>query len=343
MLDCGIRRMYLHLRSPHVRNKTVLSAAGFLLHLPAALFRLRRLCRVNRIGVLNMHYPDLEALNLILLKLLGLFHGQVILSLHGSDIRSAMQETGTAKRLWRFMLRHASTVVTCSNGLRQEALQFEPRANVITIYNGIDVDRFSAHADPLFCWSPELDGKRIIVNVAQFEFRKGHDILLSAFRKVRSTHEDVALVLAGSPGPTSAAVQDMIRDLDLSDSVFCLGALLHHKIYDLLRHATLFALATRWQHGIMGEGFAIALLEAAAAKLPVAATASCGVGEIIHNGETGRIVPLEDDAALAAALAEMLDSPEQAQVMGENLHALVRKQFTWRKAAEEYAALLLQK
>ena len=339
MLDSGIRRMYLHLRSPYVRKKAFLSAAGFLLHLPAALSRLRWLCRANQISVLNMHYPDLEALNLVLLKLLGLFNGQVILSLHGSDIRSAMQERGMTRRIWRFMLRHASTVVTCSDGLRQEALQFEPRANVITIYNGIDVDRFSAQADPLFRWPTGLDGKRIVVNVAQFEFRKGHDILLSAFRKVRSTHEDVALVLAGSPGPTSSAVENMIRDLALSDSVFCLGVLPHEKIYDLLKHATVFALATRWRHGVMGEGFAIALLEAAAAKLPVVATASCGVAEIIHNGETGRIVPLEDDAALAAAISEMLDNPEQAQVVGENLHALVRKQFTWRSAAEKYLAL----
>jgi glycosyltransferase involved in cell wall biosynthesis len=237
------------------------------------------------------------------------------------------------------MLRHASAIVSCSDGLRQETLQFEPRANVITIYNGIDMDRFSAHANPQFRWPPELDGKRVIVNVAQFEFRKGHDILLSAFRRVRSTHQDVALVLAGSPGPTSETIQNMIRELDLSDSVLCLGVVPHHKIYDLLKHATLFALATRWKHGIMGEGFAIALLEAAAAKLPVVATASCGVGEIISNGETGRIVPLEDDAALAAAISEMLDYPERARVMSENLHALVREQFTWKRAAEKYAAL----
>lgn len=339
-LDSGVRRAYLHLRSPYVRKRPFASAAAFAFHLPNILLRLRRFCRVNEIGALNMHYPDLEALNLVLLKLLGLFNGSVILSLHGSDIRSAISEKGMPQRIWRFMLRHASTVVACSEGLRQEALQLEPRANVITIYNGIDVDRFSAHADPLFRWPPELDGRRIIANVAQFEFRKGHDILLQAFARVRLQHEDVALILAGSPGPTSTAVQDMIRDLNLSDSVFCLGALPHHKIYDLLKHATLFALATRWRKGIMGEGFAIALLEAAAAKLPVVASASCGVAEIIHNGETGRIVPLEDSAALATAISEMLDHPDKARAMGERLHTLVREQFTWRKAAKEYAALV---
>lgn len=337
--DLGIPRSYLQLRSPYIRNKPFASAASFLLHLPLALLRLRRLCRAKRIGVLNMHYPDLEALNLVLLKRLGLFGGAVVLSLHGSDIRSALRESGIARRIWRFMLRHASTVVCCSDGLTEETLQLEPRANIKTIHNGIDIARFSAHADPQFRWPSALAGKRIILNVAQFEFRKGHDILLSAFHRVWSKHENVALVLAGVPGPASETIQNMIRDLHLSNSVFCLGAVPHQKVYDLLKHATLFALATRWRKGEMGEGFAIALLEAAAATLPVVATASCGVGEIIRDGETGRIVPLENDVALADALSEMLDNPGAARVMGEQLHAVVRERFTWRKAAEDYAAL----
>lgn len=338
-VDGGVPRTYLHLRSPYVRTAPVRSAAAFLLHLPAALIRLRRLCRLNRVGVLNMHYPDLEALTLVLFKLLRLFNGPVVLSLHGSDIRSAIQETGMAKRIWQFILRHASTVVTCSNGLREEALQFEPRANIVTIYNGIDVDRFSARTDPQFRWPRALSGKRIIINVAQFEFRKGHDVLLSAFRRVWTTHENVALVLAGSPGPATAAAQQIIRDLHLSHSVFCLGAVPHHKIYDLLKHATVFAFATRWRKGVMGEGFAIALLEAGAAELPVVATASCGVEEIIRDGETGSVVPLEDESALAAAISEMLDNPEAARTMGKRLHDVVREQFRWEQAAQKYAAL----
>jgi len=286
-----------------------------------------------------MHYPDLEAVNLVLLKVLGLFDGQVVLSLHGSDIRSAFQETGPGRRIWRFMLRHASAVVACSGGLKEETLHFEPRARVVTIYNGIDVARFSASSDPEFRWPPELMGQRVIVNVGQFEFRKGHDILLKAFRRVRDVRGDVALALAGFPGPTTEPVRKMIRDLNLSDSVLYLGALPHEKIYDLLKHSTLFVLATRWRRGSMGEGFAIAVLEAAAAKLPVVATASCGVEEIIHDGETGRVVPLEDDAALSAAICEQLDDPDSAKKMAERLYAVVREQFTWQKAAAQYASL----
>ncbi len=338
-LDSGVPRTYLQLRNPCVPNRRFSSMLAFLLYLPGNLLRLRRICLDQKISALNVHFPDLEALNLVLLRLFGLFDGQVVVSLHGSEIRSALQQTGLRKRIWRFMLRHASTVVTCSDGLKQELLQLEPRAKAVTIYNGIDVDRFSANSDQHFHFPSELEGKRLVVNIGQFEFRKGHDILLNAFKRVRQTHKDVALVLVGFPGPTAAAVRNMIRDLDLSDSVFYLGVLPHEKIYALLKHASLFALATRWRKGYMGEGFAIAILEAAAAKVPVVATASCGVDEIIRDGKTGRIVPLEDDAALAAAISEMLDDPDLAWKMAENLHNLVRERFTWHQAAEEYAAL----
>jgi glycosyltransferase involved in cell wall biosynthesis len=70
------------------------------------------------------------------------------------------------------------------------------------------------------------------------------------------------------------------------------------------------------------------------------ATASCGVEEIIKDGVTGRVVPLEDDAALAAAISETLSNPEQARIMADKLYELVRERFTWRRAAEQYAALM---
>lgn len=336
----GTPRIFLYLRSPYVAKRAAISAASFLAHLPGDLLKLRKICRDWNIGVLNMHFPGVEALTLVLLKKLKLFDGAVVLSLHGSDIRSAFQQKGRARRIWRFVLRHASVVVACSEGLKDEALLFEPRAHVIAIYNGIDVDRFSAQADPEFCWPPELAGKKIIINVAQFEFRKGHDILLKAFERVRTAHPDAALVLAGFPGPVSEAVRAAIRDRGLTDSVFIMERVPHSRIYDLLHHSAVFALATRWRKGSMGEGFAIAVLEAAAAKLPMVATASCGVEEIIKDGVTGRVVPLEDDAALAAAISETLSNPEQARIMADKLYELVRERFTWRRAAEQYAALM---
>jgi glycosyltransferase involved in cell wall biosynthesis len=290
------------------------------------------------IAIFNVHFPGVEAVNLILLRVMRLYRGQVVLSLHGSDIRAAHQESPFAKWIWRWMLRHASAVVACSNGLKEEALLLEPRAPALTIYNGIDMPRFSRTPG-----GPErlkeLTGKKVIVNVGGFEYRKGHDILLRAFKRIRDQRSDVVLLLIGKSGPASVNVRRFIEDHKLQRDVVILENVPHEKIYGLLKQADVFALSTRWIKKVMGEGFALAVLEAAAAQLPVVATASCGVRELIQHQQTGLVTPLDDSDALADAIVSMLEHPEEAARMAGALHDLVKKRFTWEKAAQEYAAL----
>src|SRR5262249_5264482 len=147
------------------------------------------------------------------------------------------------------------------------------------------------------------------------------------------------LALVGVPGPTSAAVRQLISELGLTDRVHIFESVRHAQIYDLLTRAELFVLATRWRKGSMGEGFAISILEAAAAKLPIVATASCGVPELIQDGETGRLVELENPEALAGAICDMLDNPPAARRMADQLYSIVGSRFTWSRAAERYLAL----
>ena len=64
------------------------------------------------------------------------------------------------------------------------------------------------------------------------------------------------------------------------------------------------------------EGLPLSLLEAMAAGRPVAATRVGGMPEVIEDGVTGRLVPPADPAALAEAIAAILDSPRCAERMG---------------------------
>lgn len=339
VLPSGVKRIYLRAHAPYVPGKPVRAFLALLLRLPGELLAVRRVAKQNNVAAFNIHFPDLEALTFVLLRVFRLFDGEIILSMHGSDIRSAHQQRSFPKRMWRFILRHATVVVACSEGLREEILLLEPRSRTTTIYNGVNVGLFAAESGSPFEWPPGLEGRRAIVNIASFEYRKGHDVLVQAFEHVVSTHPDTVLLLVGKRGPVSASVREMIRDRHLEESIHIFEDVPHSQIYSLLSRATLFALATRWRKCEMGEGFAIAILEAAAAKVPVVATASCGVQEIIADGETGRMVPLEDARALAGAICELLDEPLAARRMAENLHALVRQRFTWQRAADEYARL----
>jgi glycosyltransferase involved in cell wall biosynthesis len=327
------------LRISPLDTKTIWAAFSFIVHLPHDLFRLQKLAREEEIQLFNVHYVDAEALVFAILKSLRLFRGQLIFSLHGSDLRKGFQKRGLRRKLWKWMLRSADAVVACSQGLREETLMLEPRARVATIYNGIDFARFSANANSEIAWPGDLVGRKVIVQIGSFQGRKGHDLLVSAFRAVHYKYPETALLLIGEKGPVTQNIRQLIADLKLQDAVYLLEDVPHPQVFSYLSRADIFVLASRWKKGVEGEGFAIALLEAGAANLPVVATASCGVPEIIQDGVTGRLVPLEDVDALSEAICEMLERPDFAARTAANLRERVQNEFTWLRAAEGYRQL----
>ncbi|MET1163231.1 MAG: glycosyltransferase family 4 protein, partial [Pseudoxanthomonas sp.] len=87
------------------------------------------------------------------------------------------------------------------------------------------------------------------------------------------------------------------------------------------------------------EGYSIALLEACAAQLPIVATDVGGTGEIVRDPVNGLLVPARNADALAAALVEMLMSPDRARAMGKAGREWVEKEGSFRTMATRYEAL----
>jgi glycosyltransferase involved in cell wall biosynthesis len=334
-----IKRSHFRLRSPYDSNRPFSCGVAFLRHLPGDFRLLRRLVREHNIAVFNPHFVGGNHAILVLLKRLGLYRGKVILSIHGSDIREGHQTKGAGRFWWKFMLRNADAVVACSEGLREEAQMLEPRAHVFAIHNGIDIARFRSTSAPNVEWPPEFAGKKVIVNVGDFQYRKGHDILLRAFCEVLKQHPDSVLLLIGKPGPASAPLRNLQRELELGHSVHILERVPHERICGYLQHSSVFVMASRWRKGEMGEGFPLAILEAAAAGICVVSTASTGVAELIEDRVTGRLVALENPRELGLAICEVLSDRSGARIMADNLCRLVQERFTWVQAADKYSAL----
>src|SRR5439155_24356816 len=82
------------------------------------------------------------------------------------------------------------------------------------------------------------------------------------------------------------------------------------------------------------------LAEARASGLPVVSTRLPGVEEIVHDGETGRIVAPDDPAQLAAALAELLEQPDRARGLGARARAWIVEHFDANANGERRARRL---
>ena len=87
------------------------------------------------------------------------------------------------------------------------------------------------------------------------------------------------------------------------------------------------------------EGFPFVILEAAACRKAVVAAACVGVPEVIQDGVTGRIVPIDDSEALAAAIADLVANNATREIVAGNLHRYASENFTWTAAFAKYMNL----
>lgn len=333
----GLPVLRLWSPQPWTERRPLIGALRYILRLPATLCRLFILLRGERVAVVNIHYLNIAALNWLLLRKLGLFQGQVILSLHGRDLRNSLHASRAERALWRYMLCAADSVVACSAGLQAEIEQAYdlPAGTVVTIHNGIDVHLLEATrvtARPAGAIIPTR--RRYIVNVGTYEHKKGHDILIEAFRRIASLYPDLDLVIVGRSGDTFDATCMQVAKAGLASRVHLLRDQPHGDTLAIIKQADVFVLSSR------NEAFAMVLLEASAFGTPIIATDVCGVAELLGEHGHGRIVAPDDPAALATAIREFFDHPAPTPAIETKMRQLVLQQFTWHQRSEEYLELM---
>ncbi len=173
--------------------------------------------------------------------------------------------------------------------------------------NGVDVPRF-AGAEPL----PQLvDPERpLILFVGRLEPRKGLEVLLRGFLRLRVTMPSARLCVVGE-GPERERCQELIPASIRPDVLF-VGRVAHDELPRYHASADVFV-----SPATGGESFGIVLLEAMAAGLPVIASDIPGYRTVLKDGRQGRMVRPGDGVALATALEALLANPRLRKAMGE--------------------------
>jgi starch synthase len=252
----------------------------------------------------------------------------------------------------------ADAVIAVSEGMRQDILRSYPgidEARTHVVYNGIDLERWKPVDDPEVVRSFGIDPDRpSVVFVGRITRQKGLPYLLKA---VALLDEDVQVVLcAGAPDTPGilAEVTALVEALQRERSgVIWIDRLLpHHELSAVLTAGTVFVCPSVY------EPLGIVNLEAMACGLPVVGTATGGIPEVVADGETGRLVPIDQVsdgtgtptnpdvfvADLARILTEVLSDPDRAAEMGRAGRLRAEREFSWDTIAartrEIYDSLL---
>jgi glycosyltransferase involved in cell wall biosynthesis len=159
----------------------------------------------------------------------------------------------------------------------------------------------------------------VVGNVAALTGHKDHATLIEAMALLRPRAPEARLVIAGE-GELRPALEARVKERGLEDRVVFAG--FRHDLDRILPAFSIFCLSSHL------EGLGTSLLDAMAFGLPVVATAAGGIPEAVEDGVNGRIVPPRDPAALASALAEVLDDDEWRQELGTAGRRLFVDRFT---------------
>ncbi|MFB7886805.1 glycogen synthase [Cellulosimicrobium cellulans] len=306
--------------------------------------------------------------------LAGLLHGVPhVLSAHSLEpLRPWKAEQlggGYALSSWaeRTAYEGAAGIVAVSGGMRDDILRVYPQvdpAKVHVVHNGIDLDGWrrpepGTQTDVAARVVRDLGidpDRPAVVFVGRITRQKGLPYLL---RAARSLPDDVQLVLcAGAPDTPeiAAEVSGAVAELQAERSgvVWIEQMLPRAELVAVLAASTVFVCPSVY------EPLGIVNLEAMAVGLPVVGTATGGIPEVVDDGVTGLLVPIDqaDDgtgtpldpdrfvADLAAALTQVVRDPERAAAMGRAARQRVEDHFAWdaigQRTLEVYRTVLGQ-
>ncbi|WP_100813104.1 glycogen synthase [Microbacterium lacus] len=243
----------------------------------------------------------------------------------------------------------AAAVIAVSGGMRADILRSYPSLDpekVHVIYNGIDVDEWAPLDDPDLARSLGLDPDRpSVVFVGRITRQKGLPYLL---RAAALLPPDVQLVLcAGAPDTPEilAEVESLVRGLqqERGGVVWIDRVLPRRELRALLSAATTFVCPSVY------EPLGIVNLEAMACGASVVGTATGGIPEVVDDGVTGRLVPIEQlqDGSgtpvdperyvrdLADVLTEVVSDPARAAEYGRAGRERAAASFSWDRIAAE--------
>ncbi|MFJ4045367.1 glycogen synthase [Microbacterium sp. NPDC089987] len=253
----------------------------------------------------------------------------------------------------RLAYENAAAIVAVSDGMRRDILRSYPQVDpqrVRVIHNGIDVERWRPVENAEFLASIGMDPSRpSVVFVGRITRQKGLPYLL---RAAQLLPKDVQLVLcAGAPDTPEimAEVQEGVRLLQQTRE----GVIWIERMLPRDELSAILAAATTFVCPSVYEPLGIVNLEAMACGAAVVGTATGGIPEVVDDGVTGRLVPIEQlqdgtgtpvdperyVSDLAAALTEVTGDPARARQYGEAGRERARSQFSWGAIADTTRAL----
>jgi len=223
------------------------------------------------------------------------------------------------------LARQAGLIIGCSNYMGREiaALFEQPAEKIRVIPNGVNPDNINNGLE-----SGTIDslGRKVIVFLGRLVVEKGVHVLISALPSIMKAVGPVTLQVAGK-GPYQQELEEIAYNIGVAGHVKFLGFVDDPGRNRLLHGATVAVFPSLY------EPFGIVALEAMAAGVPVVASDTGGLSDVIEHGADGYLSPPGDIHMLAHYVSEIISNPELARHFVKRARRNIMVKFSWKKIA----------
>lgn len=237
------------------------------------------------------------------------------------------QKTYLTRRIKTFSLNYLNdSIIVPGKAIGDSLIQAGCHSNKISVIPpGFDFDQLDEEADlplptPIQSWLNRNRDVAVILQVGMLRAEKSHGFMLQTLARLKSEGKKFIYLMAGGGKPCmEEIIRKQIIELDLQDRVFMAGSIF--PVAPLYRIASLVVMPSRC------EPFGMVVAEASAFAVPVLASHTGGIPDIICHNETGTLLPVEDVEAWLEALSDFLVNPERYRDMAKKACSDVRKRF----------------
>lgn len=304
----------------------------------ALAVRMHEVVRAHGLEVLHVHYAIPHATSAWIAREMLEAGGstvRIITTLHGTDITLVGQDP-SFQAITRFSIERSDGLTAVSHYLRRETFAAFGCAGcaVEVIHNFIDPSVYDRDRYPRTIKEQLGAGRPVLMHVSNFRPVKRVRDVVRIFARLRR-ERDAALVMVGD-GPERVSAEAEARECGVAGDVIFLGKL--DAVAPLLASADLFLLPSA------SESFGLSALEALASGVPVVASHTGGLPEVVTDGDTGVLCPVGDVAGMADAALAILGDGDRWRSMSERAASDARERFAQNDivaAYESYYARVL--
>ena len=234
---------------------------------------------------------------------------------HAKDI---YHEYSEPVNLARKIADAAFTITVSDYNLAHLREQYPAEAPVYRIYNGLDLEQFPYHA-------PENRPPHLLA-VGRLVEKKGFNHLIDAIARLRRDGIACECTIIGEGGKRSELAAQ-ITALGLDDQVHLIGNRTQAEVKAYLHHAAMLVAPCIISADGDRDGLPTILVEAMALGTPCISTDIVGIPELIHDGETGLLVPPHDPDALAETITRLLEKPAYGEHLAANARTHIEQHY----------------